>query len=107
VEGLVGNTPLVRIRSLSELTGCEVRCPWLPCCLSGHAKRTRGYEPERLGHWIGAWEKCGKLAGACSVQHVRPADTPCFQIIPSAGAGVYVPRAPACLVNIQGSVVTM
>ena len=30
VEGLVGNTPLVRIRSLSELTGCEVRCPRLP-----------------------------------------------------------------------------
>ena len=24
VEGLIGNTPLVRIRSLSELTGCEV-----------------------------------------------------------------------------------
>lgn len=25
VEGLIGNTPLVRIRSLSEQTGCEVR----------------------------------------------------------------------------------
>ena len=25
VEGLIGNTPLVRIRSLSEETGCEVR----------------------------------------------------------------------------------
>ena len=24
IAGLIGNTPLVRIRSLSELTGCEV-----------------------------------------------------------------------------------
>lgn len=28
VAGLVGNTPLVRIRSLSEATGCEVSVPW-------------------------------------------------------------------------------
>lgn len=26
VEGLIGDTPLVRIRSLSEQTGCEVSC---------------------------------------------------------------------------------
>ena len=34
-EGLIGNTPLVRIRSLSELTGCEVRvvrCRDYCCC---------------------------------------------------------------------------
>ena len=31
VEGLIGNTPLMRIRSLSELTGCEA-CAF--CCYS-------------------------------------------------------------------------
>ena len=35
VAGLIGNTPLVRIQSLSELTGCEVvswACPHVRTC---------------------------------------------------------------------------
>jgi opacity protein-like surface antigen len=37
VLGAIGNTPLIRIRSLSEATGCEVRgrgagATWLPRC---------------------------------------------------------------------------
>lgn len=34
VAGLIGNTPLMRIESLSELTGCEILVSWRVTCCS-------------------------------------------------------------------------
>ena len=33
VDGLIGNTPLMRIRSLSEATGCTILVCLLSCCM--------------------------------------------------------------------------
>ena len=51
VEGLIGNTPLVRIRSLSEQTGCEVRLRHQQCADGKRAAHDMGCHARRHALW--------------------------------------------------------